>query len=63
MSVNLATVQRWAKEIDCLKEWLRYDVNDGKVTRILCALCRKHKDFGVCIFIARPSSKGLLVLP
>ena len=44
MSVNLSTVQKWTKELDSLGEWLRYDESGGKVTRIFCALCAKHKD-------------------
>ena len=39
MSANLATVQRWSKDIDPFDKWLRYDTKDGKVTRIFCALC------------------------
>ena len=44
MSVNLSTVQKWAKEVDSLGEWLRFGEHGGKVERITCALCRKHKD-------------------
>ena len=44
MSVNLGTVQRWGRELDSLNEWLRYDVKEGKVTRIFCALCTKHEE-------------------
>lgn len=44
MSVNLGTVQRWGRERDSLNEWLRYDVKEGKVTRIFCSLCTKHQE-------------------
>ena len=44
MSVNLSTVQKWIKDVDSLGEWLRYDESGGKVKRIFCALCTKHKE-------------------
>ena len=39
VSANLATVQRWSKDIDPFDKWLRYDTKDGEVMRIFCALC------------------------
>ena len=27
-----------------VREWLRYDLSGGKVTRIFCELCHKHRD-------------------
>ena len=44
MSVNLSTVQKWAKEVDSLGEWLCFGEHGGKVERITCALCCKHRD-------------------
>ena len=44
MSVNLSTVQKWAKEVDSLGEWLCFGEHDRKVEWIACALCCKHKD-------------------
>ena len=44
MFVNQGTVQQWGKELDSLNEWLRYDIKEGKVTRIFCALCTKHQE-------------------
>ena len=44
MAVNRGTVKRWAKELDSLNEWLRYDDKDEKVTRIYCALCSEHQE-------------------
>ena len=49
VSVNLATVQCWGKEIDPLNEWLRYDSIDGNVIRIFCALCSKHQERLRCL--------------
>ena len=43
-SVSLSTVQNWEKDVDSLREWLPYDQSGGKVTRIFCELCHKHKD-------------------
>ena len=43
-SVSLSTVQNWEKDVDSLREWLRYDQSGGKVTRIFCELCHKHRD-------------------
>ena len=42
--VSLSTVQNWEKDVDSLREWLRYDQCGGKVTRIFCELFHKHKD-------------------
>ena len=44
MSANLATVQKWSKELDSVGEWLQWDESGGKVSRIFCALCDKHVD-------------------
>ena len=44
MSVNLSTVQRWQSDVDSLGEWFRYDKSQGKVDRVFCALCTKHRD-------------------
>ena len=33
-SISLSTVQNWGKDVDSLREWLRYDQSGGKVTRI-----------------------------
>ena len=43
-SVILSTVQNWEKDVDSLREWLRYDQSGGNVTRIFCELCHKHRD-------------------
>ena len=43
-SVSLSTVQNWEKDVDSLREWLRYDQSGGNVTRIFCELCHKHRD-------------------
>ena len=43
-SVSLSTVQNWEKDVDSLREWLRYDQSGGKVTRFFCELCHKHRD-------------------
>ena len=43
-SVSLSTVQNWEKDVDSLREWLRYDQSGGKVTQIFCELCHKHRD-------------------
>lgn len=44
MTVNLSTVQKWSKEGDRLGLWFRHEVAGGKVSRIFCALCKKHSD-------------------
>ena len=30
--------------LESLREWLRYDQSGGKVTRLFCELCHKHRD-------------------
>ena len=42
--VRLQTVKNWAKEVDIVGEWLRYDETSGFVTRVHCELCAKHAD-------------------
>ena len=37
--VRLQTVKNWAKEVDIVGEWLRYDETSGFVTRVHCELC------------------------
>ena len=44
MSVNLNTVRKWKKDLNSLGEWIEYDESGGKVIRIFCSLCFKHKD-------------------
>ena len=44
MPVNQGTVQHWGKELDSLNDWLQYDVKEGKVTPIFCALCMKNRE-------------------
>ena len=61
MSVNLATVKRWAKEMDSENEWLHYDVEDESVIKIYCALCLKYKDRLKCLRNYSPSFiKGIV---
>ena len=44
--VRAETVKNWAKEIDSLGEWLRYEVDEksGRVTHLYCAMCATHVD-------------------
>lgn len=44
MAVQLTTVKHWVKEVDCHEEWLRCEAADDRVTRIYCALCKRHME-------------------
>ena len=41
---SLKTVKDWQLKLDVEKKWLDIEERDGKVVKIKCKLCIKHKD-------------------